>query len=86
MTIVIRTQSENLIFNPKNIYVCSYEQVYELRNIVGENENNTDFLGAYKTEKRAREIISDIYNRLNDIASIREYVGCPVFTYQMPKE
>lgn len=86
MTIVIKTQSGNLVFNPKNIYVCTNEQVFELRNITGENGGDCDYLGAYKTEKRAREIIFDIYNHLDDVASIREYVGCPVFAYEMPKE
>lgn len=86
MTIVIKTQSGNIVFNPQNIYMCVYEEVFEIRNVINENDNINDYLGAYKTEKRAREIIADIYRRLEDVGSIREYVGCPVFTYEMPKE
>ena len=82
MTIVVKIQGGNLVFNPENIYVCKDEKGFTIRTITTMSEE----LGTYKTKKRAEEIIADIYRRLEDVGSIREYVGCPVFAYEMPKE
>ena len=38
MTIVIKTQSGDLVFNPQNVYMCVYEEVFELRNVINEND------------------------------------------------
>ena len=82
MTIIIKTQSGNLVFNLKNIYVCTNEQVFELKNIAGEDGSNNDFLGAYKTEKRAQEVIDDLFKYLERVAG----TASTLCTYTMPKE
>lgn len=89
MTIVIRTQSGNLVFNPKNIYLSEAENedddfsTYNLKSF--NSGQSDDILGMYDSSERAQDIMFDIFNHLADISSTAEYVGCPVFAYEMPK-
>lgn len=78
--LVIKTQSGNLVFNPKNIYICTNKDVFELKNIV--EENGADFLGTYMTKKRAQEVINDLYVWLESVSG----TASTLFAYNMPKE
>lgn len=87
MTIVIKSQSGDIIFNPNKIILEPYgtnAEGYNVSNILPNNAR--DYIGKYPTKKRAEEVINEIFDGIEFAGSCKEYVGCPVFTYKMPKE
>jgi hypothetical protein len=89
MTIVIKTQSGNLVFNPKNIYVDGLPlsrtvPSFEIKTIGGPGEN--DVLGIYKSRERTQEVADEILDQLNEIGTLAGCAGLPVYCYEMPKE
>ena len=80
MTIVIKTQNGSLVFDPKNIYACKYDNVFRLQNVVGDSD--LDLLGTYKTKKRAQEVINNLYVLLESVSG----TASTLFTYEIPKE
>ena len=86
MTIVIKTQSGGLIFNPCEIYIDSKlisEDKYTVRVRVPAEGAWDSELGKYTTKERAQEIIDEFYNLLT------HYVYdacCNIIEWQMPEE
>ena len=87
MTIVIKTQDGNLIFNPTNIYVttgdgedCYTGYVYAVI-----DSNIKVNIGTY-VEWLATDLVEQIFNGLKEIGTLKDCAGCMVFTYEMPKE
>lgn len=86
MTIVIKTQSGSLIFNPCEIYIDSKllkEEKYTIRASTPAESAWDSALGQYATKERAQEIIDELYSLLT------HYVydaRCNIIEWQMPEE
>ena len=86
MTIVIKTQSGSLIFNPCEIYIDSKlikEEKYTIRAITPAESAWDSELGQYAPKERAQEIIDELYSLfVNFVYDER----CNIIEWQMPEE
>lgn len=75
MELWIRLQNRYRLLKVEDIIVSG-------DNVYCDNEKGRLFLGTYKNEERALEVLNEIQDLINDIAD-NKMVGC---IYEMPKE